>query len=118
MHQSRIKLGEVKKQPFDLPYYNNTNYPLALKNNLENDKQDPNDFLLIYQFIVKEFFTRVPQQRGLLICHEMGIGKTLLAASIANYFREIEPKRNIIIMLSKSLEKNFKAGIVDYITKW
>jgi Helicase conserved C-terminal domain/Type III restriction enzyme, res subunit len=92
--------------------YNNTNYPLELKTQLESlDYNAQQRALLHYhQFIVKEFFTK-QAARGLLICHGMGQGKTRLAVSISEHYRDLEPQRRIIVLLPKSLESNFKNTI-------
>ncbi len=97
----------------ELPYYNNTSYPLAVKEQIlsipftDEDKSK----LMYHQFVVKEFFTKNKFQRGLLVCHSMGLGKTRLAVSIANHYREFDSKRKIIVLLPKSLEGNFKDTI-------
>lgn len=97
----------------NLPYYNNTSYPLALKNQL---KQIPYtdeiaETLRYSQHIPKEFFTQARNVRGLLLALEMGQGKTRVAASIAEYCREHEPGRKVLVLLAKSLEENFRVGI-------
>lgn len=99
-----------------LPYYNNTNYPLAVKEQLSvlPYSEEESKKLKYHQFLVKEFFTKNPHQRGLLICHGMGFGKTRLAVAIADYYRKIDPKRKTIVLLSKSLEGNFRDTIISY----
>ena len=101
---------------FNLPYYNSTSFPLAVKENLLKLKFTDEDekVLKYHQFITKEFFIKNRAQRGLLIAHAMGFGKTRLAVSIASAYRDIDPRRKIIIMLPKSLEANFKNTIKTY----
>lgn len=103
-------------EDFDLSYYNNTNYPLSVKEQLlkqpyteEEAKQ-----LRYHQFITKEFFTKNKYARGILICHGMGQGKTKLAVSIADFYRKVEPGRKVIVLLSKSLEGNFRNTVMSY----
>lgn len=103
-------------EDFDLSYYNNTNYPLSVKEQLlkqpyteEEAKQ-----LRYHQFITKEFFTKNKYARGILICHGMGQGKTKLAVSIADFYRKVEPSRKVIVLLSKSLEGNFRNTVMSY----
>jgi len=102
----------------DLPYYNTTNYPLAVKNQLAkipyHKDENESKALHYHQFLVKEFFTRNPYQRGLLICHGMGQGKTRLAVSIAAHIKQYEKRRRINILLPKSLEMNFKNTMKSY----
>lgn len=103
----------------DLPYYNNTNYPLSLKEQLGQLPYTEEDakHLRYHQFITKEFFTKNKYARGLLICHGMGQGKTKLAVSIADNYRTYDPERRIIVLLSKSLEGNFRNTIQSYTNK-
>jgi superfamily II DNA or RNA helicase len=96
----------------DLPYYNTTNFPLSVKNQLSALK-NPDDKLKYQQFLVKEFFTKT-KQRGLLICHSMGQGKTRIAVAVALHFRAEDPKRKVIILSAKSLADNFKKELRDY----
>jgi hypothetical protein len=100
----------------ELPYYNNTNYPLAVKNQLDsiNFTDDEKKQLHYHQFVVKEFFTRNIHQRGILICHGMGQGKTRLSVAIANHYRLFDKRRKIIVLLPKSLEGNFLQTIEAY----
>lgn len=100
----------------NLPYYNNTNYPLAVKEQLSKLPYTDSDAgkLKYHQFIVKEFFTRNKNARGLLISHGMGSGKTRLAVSIADYYRRMDKHRQVVVLLSKSLEGNFRNTIKEY----
>jgi hypothetical protein len=104
------------KNHLDLPYYNNTNYPLAVKNQLLTADYNESESILLkyHQFVVKEFFTRNPTQRGLLICHSMGQGKTRLAVAVTDTYRKIDKRRKILVLSAKSLEANFKKEIVAY----
>lgn len=103
----------------DLPYYNSTSYPLAVKEQLAKIPytDEESKILRYHQFVVKEFFTNNTHLRGLLLCHAMGMGKTKLAVSIATEFRDIDPDRKIVILLSKSLENNFRNEIKAYTKK-
>ena len=100
----------------DLPEYNSTSYPLSLKEQLGKlpYSNDDKQILMYHQYICKEFATRQKHQRGILVCHGMGLGKTKLAVSIAQYYRKQEPKRKVIVLLSKSLEGNFRNTITSY----
>jgi hypothetical protein len=108
-----------KKTPFELPYFNSTNYPLAVKGQLDQDEfiEEESKILRYHQFIVKEFFTRNPHQRGMLICHGMGLGKTRLAVSISTYYLEFDPQRRIIILSAKSLATNFRSEVISFTGK-
>ncbi len=100
----------MENNALDLPYYNSTSYPLAIKKQLEmlEYTDEIKAMLHFHQFIPKEFFTRNKGIRGLLFVHTMGTGKTRLAVAIADYFRENEPRRPINVLLPKSLEGNFR----------
>lgn len=103
----------------NLNHYNNTNYPLSVKEQLLKQPytDDEASVLRYHQFIAKEFFTKNKYARGLLICHGMGQGKTKLAVSIADHFRQHEPERQVIVLLSKSLEGNFRNTVASYTNK-
>ncbi len=107
-----------KKSMLDLPYFNNTNFPLAVKSQLTAQEytEEQSKLLKYHQFIVKEYFTRT-QARGLLICHGMGQGKTRLAVSIADYMRTFYRNRKVIVLSAKSLEANFRKEIAAYTNK-
>jgi superfamily II DNA or RNA helicase len=99
-----------------MEFYNNTNYTLSLKKGIENIANDYNkdrEYLQDFQYIVKEYLIK-SNNRGILIYHTPGMGKSILAASISDYYRKHDPKRKIIILLSKSLETNFKGNIKKY----
>ena len=116
----RFKQHMYKNTPrLELPYYNLTNYPLAVKGQLEKIPYDEkeSELLKYHQFLVKEFFTRNPHQRGLLICHGMGQGKTRLAVAISTFYRTFDDRRKIIILSAKSLEANFKKEVASYTGK-
>ncbi len=100
----------------DLPYYNSTNYPLAVREQLTQIPytEEIASRLKYHQFLVHEFFTKNTHQRGLLIMHDMGWGKTKLAVSITTFYRQIDKRRKIIVLLSKSLEGNFRNTVKDY----
>ena len=103
----------------ELAYFNSTNYPLSVKSQLEKLNYDDAQSVLLkyHQFLVKEFFIKNPNQRGLLICHGMGQGKTRLAVSISTAYREMDPYRNIIVLSAKSLAANFKKTVTEYTGK-
>ena len=100
----------------NLTSYNNTSYPLSIKENLSKLEfsDEISKKLKYHQFLVKEFFTRSPSNRGLLIKHDMGMGKTRLAVAIADHFIQFDKDRKIIILLPKSLEGNFRNTIRSY----
>ena len=59
---------------------------------------------------LSKFFDRLNPQRGLLIYHGLGAGKSCTAVSIANNFEE---SRDIVFLLpAKSLESNIKEEIL------
>jgi Rad3-related DNA helicase len=100
----------------DLPYYNSTSYPLSVKEQLLNIPYTDEDAkeLKYHQFITNEYFTKNKHARGLLVCYGMGFGKTRLAVSIANHYRKTDKNRKVIVLLSKSLEGNFRNSIREF----
>ena len=108
---------------------NNTNFPVKSTAKLRelyrkyiNAKHDETDemnnwanTLKYYQYLVK-YIMSDPEfgigedgnSRGLLIYHTMGMGKTRLAVSIAMSMWDIRP---VVIMLPKSLQKNFSSTV-------
>jgi len=94
---------------------NNTNFPQELKVFYKNLKYPKHDFLKYHQFVVQQYVMNNPKQRGLLIMHQTGTGKSILAASLSEMYRKLEPSRKIIVLVSKSLVSNFKKNIYDYI---
>jgi hypothetical protein len=103
----------------ELPYFNLTNYPLSVKGQLEKIPYTEQESALLryHQFLVKEFFTRHPHQRGILICHGMGQGKTRLAVAISTFYRTFDKYRKVIVLSAKSLEANFKKEVISYTKK-
>ena len=99
------------------PDQDSTNFPLGVKNNLNEIKTEysDKDFLRYHQFIVKMYMIKNTKIRGLMLFHDMGMGKSISAVAIAEYYREHDPDRNIIILLSKSLQENFKKNIKQFI---
>jgi superfamily II DNA or RNA helicase len=97
---------------------NNTDFPISITNKFKKilEEYDPKkEFLKHYQFITKEYFINSePKFRGLLLYYEVGMGKTFLAASVADYYRTLDTRRKIIILSPKSLASNFYDTILKY----
>jgi hypothetical protein len=111
---------------------NNTSFPIHITSRLKdlfniykNDNRW-NSLLKYYQYIVKTVITdsefSIKGSRGLLIYFTMGIGKTRTAASIAlqvsNNVKVIKNTKNktiiggnVIVILPKSLQDNFKESM-------
>lgn len=90
---------------------NNTDFLLKLQNIVHNIGED--DILKRNQKIVLEIMTKYDfDTRGLLIMHKMGLGKTWVAISVAMQMRA---KRQIIVLLAKSLQENFKTDLRKYL---
>ena len=100
-----------------LPDNNLTNFPVSVKSNLlEVSKQyNKKDFLNYHQFIVYQYLIKNPKSRGLLIFHEMGMGKSITAVALAEFYRKHDPERKIVVLLSKSLQNNLRKNIEKYI---
>jgi hypothetical protein len=107
-----------KDDTWDLPDSNNTSYPLSIKEHIKKLNYDSEKEKLKYhQFVVQQYFTHNTEQRGLLISHSMGTGKTRIAVAIAEAYRKINPSRNIICIMPKSLEGNFRSNLLSVTTE-
>jgi len=97
-------------------------FPIELAQRLARvEWGDEYDFLYYHQNIARIFFADVTT-RGLLVNHGTGMGKSMLAASLAmdNLFpapgaEDGARKRQVIVMLAKSLADNMRGAIVKYI---
>lgn len=93
-----------------------TNFIIQLYEYLKKVDDWPSEysFLKYHQNVARVFINDVNiESRGLLIFHTMGVGKTLLAVSIAMDQMETS-NRQVIVLLAKSLQNNFKQGIIKY----
>ncbi len=91
-----------------------TTFTSALTQILKAQVYDPKyRFLKYHQNVVREFLrTTQMDSRGLLIKHEMGMGKSILAISIAlDSIHDRQP----IMLLTKSLQDNMKEQIRKYV---
>jgi hypothetical protein len=97
---------------------NSTNFPVGNKNMLLDiikKEYTPKEYLKYEQFIVYKYLCNNPKSRGILLFHEMGVGKSITAISLAEYYRINDTSRKIIVLLSKSLQSNFKNNIKQYL---
>lgn len=94
---------------------NSTSFQLELNTFLKSAKWDSTyDFLKYYQNITRIYFKQVEvDSRGLLITHQMGLGKSILAIAIA--MDAIEAGQAVIVMLTKSLQSNMEGAIRKYV---
>ena len=99
------------------PDQDSTNFPVSVKNILNNAVKEysDKDFLRYHQFIIYMYLIKNTKSRGLMLFHDMGMGKSISAVALAEYYREHEPDRKIIVLLSKSLQENFKKNISRFI---
>ena len=101
------------------PDQNNTNFPQALKHNLGLlDYNDKKEFLKYHQFITHQYVSQNPDIRGLLLYFNVGFGKTILAISLARLYKKMDPKRKIVVLLSKGLIQNFKDNIKKFLRQY
>lgn len=91
---------------------NNTNFPSELYENLKlaMETSKLSDKLFYYQKLVIEYVTKLDS--GMYIWHDMGLGKTILSIALAAILQSTGYL--IIILTPKSLQKNYKQGIVQY----
>lgn len=92
---------------------NNTNFPVQLFEYFKNAQWDTKySFLKYYQNLVRAYVTDVSvDTRGLLIIHEMGLGKSILSIAIAMDLMPREP----LLLMAKSLQGNMTNSIKQYI---
>jgi len=95
---------------------NSTNFPRVVLSYLNKVKVTEKDFLKYHQKLVYEYFIARKSNRGLLIYHQVGTGKSILAASIATYYKKTTDNE-VILLLPKSLKENFKKNIAFYVEK-
>jgi hypothetical protein len=93
---------------------NNTSYPSLISEYINNIKPDPNGILFDYQNIVFNYLQN-PLNRGLLIFHSTGSGKSITGISISEHFRKLN--RDIVILSTKSLKSNYIKEIENYSKK-
>ena len=92
---------------------NSTEYNIGFKNFIDKlDKTDLEKYLKNAQIITRQIFNYNPTQKGFLVFHETGYGKTLTAISIIDEMRKTKLK--IIFLSSKSLKTNIENGISQY----
>lgn len=88
---------------------NNTNYPRILTDKILEYSKVKDDKLFDYQKIISQYMMR-DEVRGLLLYWGVGLGKTLMAVSIAEMFRKMSNMK-IIILSPKSLRDNFETTL-------
>ena len=104
----------------EFPDKNSTSFPLTSKNillDIIKNEYDKKDYLKYHQFIVYKYLINNPKSRGILLFHEMGVGKSITAVALAEYYRVNDPSRKIIVLLSKSLQSNFKQNIEQFLNE-
>jgi superfamily II DNA or RNA helicase len=89
---------------------NNTDFPYNTNKKLSDYKYEKQDILQYQQRLVYEYFVDT-KNRGILVFHGTGYGKTMIAVAIAN---KLKNNYKVIILSSKSLHNNFKTGIEKY----
>jgi hypothetical protein len=92
---------------------NNTSFVIKLFEHYKKTKfSSEYSFLKYYQNLVRDYAKyNVSNSRGLLISHEMGLGKSILAIAIAI---DMMKDRPVIILLTKSLVENMRKSVHKY----
>ncbi len=97
---------------------NNTDFPVSITNKfkkIEKEYNEKKEFLKFHQHITKEYIAEsLPDFRGLLVYYTTGQGKTFLATSVAEYYRNLNKDRKIVVLSAKSLRANFYDATVRY----
>ena len=103
------------------PDQDSTSFPIGVKNNLNHilndsdEKYTKKNFLKYHQYVIYQYLIKNEKARGMLLFHETGTGKSISAVAIAEYYRIHDPSRKIVVLLSKSLQENFKKNIYKFI---
>jgi len=86
----------------------------------EDDEEEDDDCikksklkLLNHQKKVVKFINK-KKNRGLLVVHSVGSGKTLTAVTVSQCFLKKYPKSKVIVVTPTSLQKNFKKELGSY----
>lgn len=92
---------------------NNTDFPLKLFEYFRG-LQFPTEygFLKYYQNITREYTKLSTDARGLLIYYTMGMGKSILAVTLAIEQIKIKP---VVMILAKALQDNMRGAIHKYV---
>lgn len=90
---------------------NNTSFPIILEQFMKNIKWTADDPLLYHQRIVLDYVMAFPKLRGILLYHEMGAGKSILAISICEAIYKEFPQYKKIFLVPKSLQENIRLNM-------
>jgi hypothetical protein len=82
----------------------------AEKNSMSKSSGGDKFELFKHQKLVRDYLQVDSPYRGLLLFHGLGVGKTCASIAIAEGFRS---ERDIVIVLNKSLVKNFKVNLMQ-----
>jgi superfamily II DNA or RNA helicase len=108
---------DAKEDEMIFPDQDSTSFPASVKNNLAKIAKtySKKEFLRYHQYIIYNYVIKNAKSRGLLLAHEMGMGKSISAVALAEFYRTHDPTRKIVVLLSKSLQDNFRENIVKFI---
>ncbi len=92
---------------------NSTSFPVQLSEHLKKVKLQKYEVLSYYQNLVRDYVGNVKYGgKGLLVYHEMGVGKSILASALAiDNLKKYRP----IMLMAKSLQRNMYDSIKKYI---
>ncbi len=95
---------------------NSTDFPRILATLLGDAAKQwtPEHFLKIYQYIPVQYIMKNADARGLLLAHEKGYGKTILASALMYYLHKEYPSWKIVMLAAKSLEENIKSALSKF----
>ena len=65
------------------------------------------------QRLLKAFFSPLTPYNSLILYHDVGVGKTCTAISIAEQHHSRDPKHKVIVVCAEALKDNFKRQIFD-----
>jgi hypothetical protein len=93
---------------------NNTSFQVQITEALRSVEHLKNDPARYHQRLVVEYVLKYPHNRGLLVYHKMGSGKTRLAAEITEKIMKEDPSKRVIFISAKTLHENFKGDLRKY----
>jgi len=98
------------------PERNNTNYSKALQDFIKSVPKDATN-LQYHQKLVHDYVMQLTgvDQRGVLINHGMGAGKTRLGISICESLLQSHPEWKVVFLSAKSLHANATNTLRDYL---
>lgn len=94
---------------------NNTNFVSDTTHKLLQLEKPIDSILTKDQYITVEYVLNNPQIRGILCYWDMGLGKTMIGAAIADGVKKANPYAKVVIFSPKTLAANFRNTIIRFL---